>query len=330
MNIDLNNIKKVLIIRLSSLGDILLTTPLVRSLKNQLPSLEIDFLLRKEYQDVYKYNSQISNLYVFENNFSGNSIELLKSRNYDLIIDLQNNIRSKRIINKLNIPALKFHKRTFDKILLVEFKINRMKNLPQIPVRYAEVIPNFMLDNAGLELFLPDNIYHKINGNNTIGFCPGSRHFTKQWPVDYFIELGKLLAGTGYKIVLFGGKDDRDLCKQISSSIPKALDLSNDNLLLQTATDMKSCKSIICNDSGLMHLACAVNVPVILIMGSTVKEFGFKPYLNRNLIFENNLLSCRPCSHIGRKNCPKKHFKCMLELNPNHMIDKMKKFLQDL
>lgn len=187
-----------------------------------------------------------------------------------------------------------------------------------------------MLDNAGLELFLPDNIYHKINGNNTIGFCPGSRHFTKQWPVDYFIELGKLLAGTGYKIVLFGGKDDRDLCKQISSSIPKALDLSNDNLLLQTATDMKSCKSIICNDSGLMHLACAVNVPVILIMGSTVKEFGFKPYLNRNLIFENNLLSCRPCSHIGRKNCPKKHFKCMLELNPNHMIDKMKKFLQDL
>jgi heptosyltransferase-2 len=229
---------------------------------------------------------------------------------------------------RLKKPALKFHKSTLEKFLLVKFKINRMKELPQIPVRYSKVIPDFKLDNNGLDIFLPAGITSRIDrGDNYIGLCPGSKHFTKRWPLEYFIELGKSLSGNGFKIVLFGGIDDREICAKVANAIPFSIDLSNDNLLLQTAINMYNCKAIICNDSGLMHLACSVDIPVILIMGSTVKEFGFTPYQNKNLILENNLLSCRPCSHIGRNSCPQKHFKCMLDIRPSNVYENLKSFL---
>jgi ADP-heptose:LPS heptosyltransferase len=90
---------------------------------------------------------------------------------------------------------------------------------------------------------------------------------------------------------------------------------------------MKKCKAVICNDSGLMHTACAVGTPVLTFFGSTVKEFGFTPYRNKNLILENNSLSCRPCSHIGRDKCPKNHFKCMKELTPEIVFNKLNQLL---
>jgi ADP-heptose:LPS heptosyltransferase len=331
MDININKLKRVLIIRLSSLGDILLTTPLVRSLKNKYKSIEVDFLLRKEYQEIYKYNPHLTNLFLFENPTGNNILRKLMSRNYNLVIDLQNNIRSNKLTGKLGKNVIEFRKRTIDKFLLVKFKINRMKELPQIPVRYSEIIPGLNLDEDGLELFIPDNITPRLDMfKNIIGLCPGSRHFTKKWPVDYFIELGNLLIKEGFKIVLFGGKDDRELCRQISEALADSIDLSNDNQLLHTAKEMKNCRLIICNDSGLLHLACAVKVPVIMIMGSTVKEFGFAPYKNKNLVLENNSLSCRPCSHIGRKNCPKKHFKCMLDIKPGNVFEKIKEFTVSL
>jgi heptosyltransferase-2 len=76
-----------------------------------------------------------------------------------------------------------------------------------------------------------------------------------------------------------------------------------------------------------MHTATAVGIPVIAFYGSTVKEFGFTPYKAKNLILENNYLSCRPCTHIGRSSCPKKHFKCMKDVSPQLAIEKLKLFL---
>ena len=143
------------------------------------------------------------------------------------------------------------------------------------------------------------------------------------WPEEYYIKLGKLLNENGYRIVLFGGRNDLDVCQKISTSIPDSINLCNEDDVLQTAADMKKCEAVTCNDSGLMHVACAVNVPVLAFFGSTVKEFGFTPYKNYNSILENNSLSCRPCSHIGRESCPKGHFKCMLELKPGQAFEKL-------
>lgn len=322
-------VKKLLIIRLSSLGDILLTTPLVRSIKEQNPGISVDFLLREEYSEVFSYNPHISSL-LFYNGSLEEVSSLIKARNYDLILDLQNNFRSFQITRGLKVPVLKFGKKHINKFLLVRFKINKLKDAGPIPLRYAETVPGLELDKKGLEVFSATNSAEVQLKGNTIGFCPGSRHFTKMWPEEYFIELGCKLSSKGYKILLFGGKSDKDICNRLSESIPGARNLCNDNRLLLTAELMKECSCIVCNDSGLMHLACAVNVPVVTIFGSSVKEFGFIPYTRaKSLILENNLLSCRPCSHIGREECPLKHFRCMREIVPELVLEKIEDLIKE-
>lgn len=316
-------VKKILIIRLSSLGDILLSTPLVRTIKSKYPDAAIDFLLRKEYGDVYRCNPHLNKLYLYNNDNTGELIKELELNSYDLVIDLQNNLRSRKITEKLNTRVTRFRKKTIDKFLLVHFKINRLKNAPQIADRYAESIPGFSLDNEGLEIFTDCKEQdHLILPENSIGFCPGSRHFTKMYPEKYFIDLGNILTEKGFRIILLGGKSDIDICSRISSAINNSINLCSNNNLLLTVNYMKQCKCIVCNDSGLMHLGCAAKVPVITIFGSSVKEFGFTPYTSvKSLILENNSLSCRPCSHIGRSECPLKHFKCMIEITPEKVSE---------
>ncbi len=323
---DLKHLNKILIIRLSSLGDIILTTPLLRSLKKQYPHLQIDFLLRSQYKDILSHNPHISQIFYYENDESEKKLLVkgLAVQKYDLIVDLQNNLRSVSIATKLKAPKVTFDKKTFHKMLLVKFKINNLKNALQIPARYAKTISGLNLDDEGLDIFTNEKPSNEFKANEKyVGFCPGSRHYTKMWPEEYYIQLGNLLNEKSYRTVLFGGKSDLDVCYKISTSIPGSINLSNDDNIIQTAADMKKCEAIVCNDSGLMHVACAVKVPVLAIFGSTVKEFGFTPYKNRNSILENNSLSCRPCSHIGRESCPKGHFKCMLELKPGQAFEKL-------
>lgn len=329
---NLSEIRKILIIRLSSLGDILLTTPLIRSLKEKYPSVEIDFLLRKEYADTLKYNQNISNLFSVPRNYQNKNFQKkIKKGNYDLIIDLQNNLRSRRLTLNSSAKVVRYKKPYIDRYLLVKFKINRFKKIISIPERYAEAVPGIKLDNKGLELFLPKiDSFQPDKEKIFIGFCPGSRHKTKMWPEKYFIELGNNLVDLGYEILLIGGKDDKEICRTISEKVNCSINLSNDNDLLDLASNMKYCKAIVCNDSGLMHTAAALNIPVIAIFGSTVKEFGFTPYNCRNLILENNSLNCRPCSHIGLSECPKKHLDCMNKITPKFVLGKTIEFIERL
>ncbi len=327
---ELSKLNRILIIRLSSLGDILLTTPYIRAIKTQFPNIKIDMLIREEYADVLKQNPFIDNKFLLKKNDKSNIdlIERLRINNYELVIDLQNNLRSKKVVSLLKIKCVKFDKRSFDKFLLVNFKINKLREAPQIPIRYSNTIQNLKLDEQGLDLFTDKSANAELSGkNNLIGFCPGARHFTKRWPKEYFVELGNKLTQNGYRIVLFGGKIDKEICAELVDKISGAINLSNNDELLQTAADMKLCKAVVCNDSGLMHTASATGTKIIVIFGSTVKEFGFAPYNCSNLILENNSLTCRPCSHIGRSDCPKKHFDCMKSIEPEFVFEKLKSFL---
>jgi heptosyltransferase-2 len=333
--VNIQDINKLLIIRLSSLGDILLTTPLIRSLKKKYKTLQIDFLLRREYHELLLNNPYINKIYLYEREPEKNISLLreLKNNNYNLVIDLQNNLRSYKITSNLKGPIKKLKKYSLDKFLLVNFKINNLKDEPGIPVRYANTLNEFGLDNEGLDLFT-NNITSSISKNeNTnlltkrVGFAPGARHFTKRWPREFYVDLGRKLVSEGYTILLFGGKDDKEICSDISVLIPGSINLCNEDEILKTAENMKACLAVVCNDSGLMHVACAVKTPVLVFFGSSVKEFGFTPFKNKNLILENKSLSCRPCSHIGRERCPKKHFKCMLVLTPDIAHQKLLELL---
>lgn len=329
---DFLSFKKILIIRLSSLGDVLLTTPMIRSLKKQNPSIEIDFVVRDEYKEILILNPYINKLYTLTR--EKDSQKLLKEElgrvNYDAVVDLQNNLRSRVITSKIRSPKYRFNKNRLGKILLVRLKKNIMQELPPIPVRYAQTLPGLMPDDKGPEIFsreMPDDVL--VSDKKYIGFCPGSKHFTKMWPKEYYIELGIKLTEEGYTIVLFGGRSDIDICREISLNIPGSINACNGDDILKTYVEMKMCKVIVCNDSGLMHTACAAETPVLAIFGSTVTDFGFAPYNNKNIILQNKSLYCRPCSHIGKNSCPEKHFNCMLELKPVTALQMIKQLLDN-
>jgi len=313
--------KNILVVRLSSLGDILLTTPVIRAIKQKHPNATIDFITKKEFADAIKFNPNINQLIVYNKDKHSEIKEQIENK-YDLLVDLQNNLRSRNLTSNAAERIVRFTKPTFKKYMLIKFKINLFSGIIPIPHRYSASIENLLLDNKGLDLFIPEQIKGTlVSSKSYIGLCPGSKHFTKRWPENYFIELGKLFIEKGFSVVIFGGADDRIIGSKISEAIPESINLCNDNNLLLTARDMKKCQLIICNDSGLMHTASAVNVPLLTIFGSSVKEFGFIPYNVKNVILENKSLSCRPCSHIGLARCPKYHFKCMNEVKPQKVFE---------
>lgn len=324
-----NEIKQILIIRLSSLGDILLSTPLIRATKNKYPDSEITFLCREEYLNSISTNPHISRFLALKIDINeAEIIENINNMKFDLVIDLQNNFRSRNILKTIKAVIYRFSKPTIKKFLLVNFKINLFGNYRSIPELYAETVPGIELDGEGVEFYAEEKFKTVLTaGEKYIGFIPGSRHYTKRWPGEYFTQLGQLLNKYGYTIVLFGGKEDKEICSSISSRITKVKDLSNDNDLYQTAVDMKMCSLIIGNDSGLMHVASTFFIPLIVLFGSSVEQFGFAPYKREAIIVQNDLLKCRPCSHFGKDHCPKRHFKCMLELTPNIVFEKIKKAL---
>lgn len=329
---NLEKAERILVIRFSALGDVLLTTPILRVLKNKYPKLNIDYFVKSNFVDAINLNPNLSEVFSWngEKDFS-EIVNKLKLNNYDFVIDLQNNLRSKKVVRKIGVSSASFRKPTIKKFLLVQTKLNLLKEKKSIPQRYFDVIPNLELDGKGLELFLPDGMDSKIDSEKEIiGFAPGAFHFTKRWPLEYYEELGNQLVSEGYQIVMFGGKSDREICSVLQNIIAGSIDLSNDNILLQTAKDMQKCKILICNDSGLMHTATSVGVPVASIFGSTVREFGFAPFGVNNLVIENSELSCRPCTHIGRAKCKKKHFNCMMELTPQKVHKEIKDFMRKI
>ena len=314
---DFSKLKKILIIRLSSIGDILLTTPLIRSIKREYPAIQIDFVLKEEFFELMQNNPHIINIHKYTKHSFEKQILInaLIANKYELVIDLQNNLRSREIVRPLHCKILRFKKNNFKKFLLVHFKINKLKDAHQIPERYAETA-GVELDAEGLDFFTSADPDQKlITDEKYIGLCPGAKHFTKRWPTEYFIELGKKLEASGYKVVLFGGLSEAVITGEIANKLMNAINLCCDSIL-QAGANMKMCKAIYTNDSGSMHLATAVKVPVIAFFGSTVSEFGFFPYKAKSIQLEIENLSCRPCTHIGRKSCPKIHFKCMKEIKP--------------
>lgn len=326
----LQQAQRILIVRFTSLGDVLLTTPLVRTIKTLHPHITIDFCILDSLSQVVEHNPYINNiiLYSKEVNKLPDFQKKIKDGNYDLILDLQNNLRSSRLLSPFRAKVKSFSKYSIRKWLLVNYKVNLMKSLPPIPVRYAAAVPELTLDKKGLDLFLPEDAHSKLpTGFRYIGLCPGSKHYTKMWPYDYYTELGEILFLHKYKVVIFGGKSDKAVCDLIAGHLPDVINLCNDDKLYETAVNMKQCKAIICNDSGLMHVASAMDVPLISIFGSTVTEFGFAPYNAKAQVMQIDNLECRPCTHIGRDTCPKKHFHCMLRITPATVFQQLNHLL---
>lgn len=315
---------KFLIIRLSSLGDVILSTSVVRELKKQFPGSQIDFLVKEQYVDAVKFNPLITNKYVYPaDNITGKLTGILENEKYDAVIDLQNNFRSRKITKELSADLYSYKKPSLKKFLLVRFKINLFRQIKSVQQMYSEACPLIEFDNQPPEFYFTISPKIRKPEKRLAVLCPGSRHFTKMWPVEYFIRLSAKLINSGYEVYVTGGKDDIEICREIAGTNSLIFDYSTGNKLDEIATVINFADVVVCNDSGLMHIASALKKPLAAIFGSTVKEFGFSPLSANSVVIENKELSCRPCSHTGRSNCPKKHFKCMKEITPDSVFNQL-------
>lgn len=317
---------KILIIRFSSIGDIVLTTPVIRCTKQQKPDIEIHYLTKKSFKGILEHNPYITKIHLIEKEVK-EVIEDLKKENFDFVVDLHNNIRSLQIKMALSKPSASFKKLNFKKWLLVNFKINKMPET-HIVDRYMQTVESLGIknDKKGLDYFITAENEVNISTlptshqNGYIGFVIGAKHFTKQLPTEKIISICKKI---NQPIVLLGGKEDTERAELIKNAVESTIyNACGKYNLNQSASLIKQATKIISHDTGLMHIAAAFKKEIISVWGNTVPAFGFTPYLPdaRSKIVEVKNLSCRPCSKIGYEKCPKGHFKCMILIDETEFI----------
>ena len=344
-------LEKILIIRFSSMGDIILTSPLIRVLRKTYPQAKIDFLVKSEYGELLQCNNHISSVIKLETS-TGDELQSLRQRiraaRYSAIFDLHNSLRSRYLRTFSGATYVRVVKKNvFARFLLVNLKKNYYpKHVPPVAERYLETARRFGVrdDGEGLEVCISDELCSSVSElltkfslqryKQVIGIVPASKHLTKRWPPERFVELGVKIAHEGNtKTLVFGGKEDIEYCGDIAQMINAQVgwtaveNFAGTFSLLETAAAFDHCHLIISNDTGLMHLAAARKRKVAAIFGSTVREFGFFPYGTENIVVERTGLYCRPCSHIGLDKCPENHFRCMKEIQADDVYSAVQQLL---
>ena len=336
--------KKILVIRFSSIGDIVLTTPVIRCLKNQIQEVEIHVLTKKKFSNLYKTNPYINKVYEFDDSLKRN-IEELKIENYDYVVDLQKNKRSVRVTRALGRPHASFPKLNFRKFLLSTFKINIMPDI-HIVDRYFKAVEKLGVKNdyQGLDFFISEKNNYDISQlpenfqKGYYAFVIGGTYKTKILPAVKIVEIIKKI---NKAVVLLGGPDDVERAEEIiygvnettrqrdneGSKNSQILNLVGKINLEQSASIVRNADSVLTNDTGLMHIAAAFHKNIVSVWGNTVPELGMHPYLPKEKekchIVECKDVKCRPCSKLGFKECPKKHFRCMMEIDVEEVVKLM-------
>lgn len=309
-----------LIIRFSSIGDIVLTSPLMRCLKNQYPDCHITFVTKKTFESIVRPNPNVDVVIAYHGNMKEIKV-ILKERTFHHIFDLHNNLRSKRLSFNLNANYQAFHKLNIEKWLMVQFKINRLP--PQhIVHRYVQTAHSLGVeyDGKGLDFYFDgESIAPPLPSLPYIALSIGGQHATKRMPIE---KIESLIASLKHPVVLIGGKDESKDAELLHQAHPNqiAFNYCGKSSLFESAHIIKKAALLITHDTGMMHIGAALNIPIFSIWGNTIPEFGMAPLFpegsaseSKSKRFEVMGLPCRPCSKIGYSKCPKGHFHCMMK-----------------
>lgn len=294
------------------MGDIVLTTPVIRCLKKQL-NAEVHLLTQKRFFCLLENNPHLHHLHAIEE-----GLDNLKTEGFDLLIDLHHNLRSATVKKALGVPSKSYHKLNFQKWLLTTFKINRLPK-QHIVDRYLETVSHLGVKNdcAGLDFFISPSLQLPANfilPKKYVALVIGGQHATKLLPLHKLQEVCQRITD---QIVLVGGPEDEPQGAVIAKTHSHVLNSCGVLTIQQSAYVLQHSERVITHDTGMMHIAAALQKKIVSIWGNTVPEFGMYPYVanDQYQILEVKNLSCRPCSKIGYKKCPKGHFKCMNEID---------------
>ena len=313
---------KVLVVRFSSIGDIVLTTPVLRCIKQQLKDVQLHFLTKQKFINVIDQNPYVDQFFSINNSLA-EVLPQLKKENYDCIIDLHHNARTLKLKIALGKKSFSFNKLNWEKFLVVNLKTNK---LPKVHIvdRYFETVTSLGVknDGKGLDYFVNEKDQIDITSSLPSLFhnyynvlVVGGSYFTKQIPVN---KLKDICSQSLLPLVLLGGKEDAAIGEQVYQlDKNKTINLCGKLNLNQSASIIQQSKKVITSDTGLMHIAAAYKKDIVSLWGNTIPEFGMGPYFagENSQILEVKGLPCRPCSKLGYKKCPKGHFKCMNDIN---------------
>ena len=325
-------LKKILLIRFSSIGDIVLTTPVVRCLKRQLPEVEVHVLTKSAYRSLYSANPFINKVYELQGNMK-ELLDQLREEQYDFVVDLHKNWRSLRVRMAMRCPSASFPKLDFQKMLYTKMGIGRLPNV-HIVDRYFKAVERLGVhnDGQGLDFFFNEGDemhYEDLPESFRDGFVAvviGGQHATKILPEDKVVEVCEAL---DYPVILVGGREDAARAERIKGKVGSYVGNTCGSLTLgQSASLLKLADAVLTNDTGMMHIAAALRKPIVSVWGNTVPEFGMYPYLPQGMkpatIVENKSLRCRPCDKLGYERCPKGHFNCMNSLDSKEIAEKIR------
>ena len=319
---------KYLIIRFSSIGDIILTTPVIRCLHEQVEEAEIHYLTKERFAPVLEANPHITTIHTLGDSFS-ETIKTLKAEGFDYIIDLHHNLRSARVKQEMKRMYFNVNKLNFRKWLLVNWHIDRMPEV-HIVDRYLETVRLFDVhnDGTGLDYYIPekDNLvpqhFPESFRQGYIALVTGAGHATKMLPEE---RLSGLVGLLDYPVVLVGGPGDREAASRIAGNHPEKpiWNTCGELTINQSASVVQQASCVVSHDTGMMHAAAAFKKKIVTIWGNTDPRFGMAAYQPdpASVDFEITGLSCRPCSKIGYSKCPKKHFRCMLDHDLHAIAD---------
>ena len=325
--------KKILIIRFSAIGDIVLSSPIMRCIKEQSPNAEVHYCTKPQYAELVEYNPHIDKVHYVNDSLS-ELIKELKKEKFDFIVDLHNSLRSKLIrLTLLGIKSRTINKINIEKWLMVKFKINQLPK-KHIVDRYFDVVKplNIFNDEKGLEYHIPEKDEVELDWlpeeyrGEYYAFAIGATYFTKKLPKERIIGI---IDSLNKPVILVGGPSEAKEGEELEDFFKRSDKASEDYLknqldkkaivfngcgkfnLNQSAYLIKNAIQVHAHDTGMMHVAAAFKKEIISYWGNTIPEFGMYPYQTKFSIIENKDLSCRPCSKLGHKKCPEGHFKCM-------------------
>lgn len=318
---------KFLVIRFSSIGDIVLTSPVVRGLKQQVENAEVHFLTKKKHASLVSSNPYIDKVHLFEENIA-DLITRLETEHFDYVIDLHQNFRSNRVRRQLKAPAFAFQKLNLEKWLMVKFKVNRLPD-QHIVERYIKSVSVFDVndDGQGLDFFIPENEEFRKEElpepfqKGYVAFVIAGTYFTKKLPAD---KVSQICQQIPYPVILLGGKAEQEEGEKIlSESKGNVLNYAGKISLNQSASLVRDARVVLTNDTGLMHIAAAFKKKILSFWGNTVPQFGMTPFQAdpASTELEKKDLKCRPCSKLGYQKCPKKHFRCMNDINLAQVVN---------
>lgn len=325
---------KILIIRFSSIGDIVLTSPVPRCLHEQLGA-EIHYLTKAAYKDILLYNPHIHKVWTMDDKGLATVLPALRKERFDHIIDLHKNLRSMRTRAVLNTPSYSFNKLNPQKWLLVNFKINRLPDL-HIVDRYMAAVAGLGVrnDGEGLDFFVSatakaeaETFLEQLRGsgldNGYTAIVIGAKFATKAPSYDWLLGLLRRMPG---QVLLIGGPAEREKGESLARMTGGHVHNAAGELGIGGSAELiRRSDAVISPDTGMMHIAAAFQKEIISLWGNTVPEFGMHPYMaagmeSRSHIIENKNPPCRPCSKLGYGECPKGHFSCMEDLKADGVL----------